>query len=92
MTTAKSPLHVLKAQADKMAKQLKSLESGSPAINDPAGKIVAAKKRESITFALVMDDKMLKVEMKWETIRDTTEAGLAEYLLKHMREARDATH
>jgi hypothetical protein len=29
--------------------------------------------------------------MPWVTIRETNEVGIAEYILKHMRESREAT-
>jgi hypothetical protein len=39
-----------------------------------------------------MDDKVLSIEMSWATIRATSEVGIAEFILKHMRNARDAVH
>lgn len=92
MTTAQSPLRVLKAQADKIAATIKAVERGENTTDDVGGKIAAARGRESITFGVVMDDKIIKLEMPWTTIRATSEVGLAEYILKQMREAREATH
>jgi hypothetical protein len=92
MTTARSPLRVLKAQADKIAMALKAAERGETIATDPAGKIAAARTRESVTFAVVMDDKVLKIELPWATVRETSEVGIAEYILKQMREARDVQH
>lgn len=89
MTTARSPRRVLKMQADKIAHQLKAAADGEPIAHDPAGKIAAALATQSITFAVVMDDKILKIEMAWATIRETTEAGIAEFILDQMAEARD---
>ena len=40
-------------------------------------------------FAVAMDDKIFKIEMGWKTIQESSEAGLAEYIVKQMREARD---
>jgi hypothetical protein len=88
MTTARSPLPVLKAQADKIAAQLKVASEGKSIAHDPAGKIAAALAKESITFAVAMDDKILKIEMPWATIRETSEAGIAEFILDRMREER----
>lgn len=42
-----------------------------------------------LTFAVMMDDKILSIEMPWATIRETSERGISEYVLKHMRGARD---
>jgi hypothetical protein len=93
MTTAKSPLRKLKAQADNIATRLKALERGDlGGAADPAGKVAAARARASIQFAVVMDDKILKIDMPWETIRSLSEAGVSEYIVKHMRESKEATH
>ena len=92
MTTSRSPLRALKAQADKIAAALKAAARGETVVSDPTGKIAAALTREAIKFAVVMDDKILSVEMPWATIRTMSEAGIAEYILKHMREARDPVH
>lgn len=92
MTTARSPLPALKAQADKIAAQLKAASDGKSIAPDPAGKIASALARESITFAVVMDDKVLKIEMPWATIRETAEAGIADFILDRMRESRDVKH
>lgn len=92
MTTARSPLRKLKAQADEIAVRLKALERGEVNVPDPAGKVAAARTREAIKFAVVMDDKVLKIEMPWATIKEMSEAGISEYILKHMREERDAIH
>ena len=89
MTTAHSPLRVLKAQADKIAAALKAAERGEKIAHDVLGKIEAARARESISFGVVMDDKVLKIEMAWATIRATSEVGISEFILKQMRDARD---
>lgn len=89
MTTASSPTHKLKAQADKMAAALKAAERGEPIANDPAGKIAAARARDAISFMVAMDDKFIKIEMPWSAIRETSEAGIAEYIVAQMRGARD---
>jgi hypothetical protein len=41
---------------------------------------------------VVMDDKTVTVDMPWATLRGTSEVGLAEYILKQMRGARDAVN
>jgi hypothetical protein len=85
MTTAHSPLSALRSQADRMAAVLKAASRGARIAHDPGGKLAAALQRESITFGVVMDDKVLKIEMPWELIRECTEAGIAEYIIKQMQ-------
>ena len=86
MTTSRSPLHKIKAQADRIAKGLKDLERGElPPIGDPTGKLAAAKQRDSIKFGVVMDDKVITIEMPWATIRATSEAAISEYIVNYMR-------
>jgi len=89
MTTAQSPRSRLKAQAERMAMILKAAERGEAIAGDVGGKIAAARSQPSVKFAVAMDDKILTVEMTWQTIGATSEAGIAEYLLNQMRESRD---
>jgi len=88
MTTKHSPLSKLKAQADKMAMILKATERGE---HDDNAKIVEARTKSYVKFAVVMDDKVLSIEMAWATIKSTSEAGISEYILKKMRESRETT-
>jgi hypothetical protein len=93
VSTARSPLRKLRAEADRIAAQLKSIERGDAlSTPDPAGKVAAARAREGIDFVVAMDDKILKITMPWSLIKKTSEAGLSEYILKQMREARDPVH
>jgi hypothetical protein len=89
MTTARSPLSQLKAQADKIAATLKAAERGEKIDIRFAEKIEAARAKESFKAGIVMDDKVITVEMPWTVIRETSEVGLAEYILSQMRETRD---
>lgn len=89
MTTAHSPLRALKAQADRIAKLVKAISRGENPTEDRGGKLAAARNRNSVKFAVVMDDKVLTIDMTWVTIRETSEVGIAEFILNHMREARD---
>lgn len=92
MTTSRSPRHVLKAQADKIAKTVKAISRGENPVEDRGGKLAAARNRDHVKFGVVMDDKVLMIELSWATIRETSEVGIAEYILKQMREARDIVH
>jgi hypothetical protein len=88
MTTAQSPLRVLRGQADRMAMMLKKAERGEHIPGD-TGKLAAARMKDSVKFAVAMDDKIISIDMPWATIRETSESGISEYILNHMREARD---
>lgn len=92
MTTSHSPLRVLKAQADKIAYTIKAVERGENPIEDRGGKIAASRNKEAIKVGVVMDDKVLTIDITWATIRASSEVGLAEFILKHMRGSRDAVH
>lgn len=88
MTTKHSSLSVLKAQADKIAMLLKAAERGEK-MNVPfAEKIEAARDKECIKFAVVMDDKIITIELSWAQVKETSEVGIAEYILNLMRESR----
>jgi hypothetical protein len=89
MTTSHSPLRVLKAQADIVAKALKAAERGETIATDIGGKIAAARATPSVVFGVAMDDKFLKIELAWATIKATSEAGISEFVLRQMRGARD---
>ena len=82
MTTARSPLKRLKAQADEIASRLKAMESGT--IGD-------ARAKDSITFGIVMDDKVVKIEMPWTTIHASSATEISAWILKYMSEARDSS-
>jgi len=93
MTTAQSSPVILRAQADRMAEVLKAAERREVIRRLPyIQRLVDARDKPTVTFAVAMDDKILKIEMAWETIRDTTKEGLAEFILGKMREDRHAGH
>ena len=86
MPTKPSPLRQLKEQADSIAQKIKAAERGE--ITLKAG----AEQKDAIKFGVVMDDKILTIEMPRDLIRTSSEAGISEYILKQMRETREATH
>lgn len=92
MTTSRSPLRKIKEQADKIAAMLKAAERGDPPTSDAMAKMGAARKKESLKIAVVMDDKLLTIELLWTTIASSTEGGISEFLIKKMRESRDTIH
>lgn len=75
-----------------MAEMLKKAERGEVPAIPFASNILEARSRPSIKFAVMMDDKSIAIEMTWATIRETSQAGISEFILKQMREARDAVH
>lgn len=91
MTTSQSPLRVLKAQADKIAKTVKAIERGENPVEDVGGKLAAARHRDSVKFAVVQDGKVITIDMAWATIRGFGEVALSEFILKQMRGYRDAS-
>lgn len=89
MTTSHSPLRVLKAQADKIAQTIKAVERGENPIEDRGGKIAAARSKDTFKVGVMMDDKLIMIDLSWATIREHSEVGLAEYILKLMRGSRE---
>jgi hypothetical protein len=92
VTTSQSPLRVLKVQADKIAQTVKAISRGENPVEDRGGKLAAARHKETVKFGVVMDDKVIMIEMTWKTIGDSSEVGIAEMILKHMRGARETQH
>ncbi|MCB1419777.1 MAG: hypothetical protein KDJ74_12585 [Notoacmeibacter sp.] len=88
MTTKHSQLKALKVQADKIAATLKAAERGEKIDARFAAKIDSARSAESLKIGIVMDDKIITIDMPWTKIRDTTETGLAAWILDQMRETR----
>jgi len=92
VTTAKSPTHELRAQAHKIADVLKRAAGGEKIANDPLGKIEASKARGFIDFAIVMDDKILKIEIPWQTINELALPLLCDFIFDQMSEAKHAAN
>ncbi|TXH45615.1 MAG: hypothetical protein E6Q97_31185 [Desulfurellales bacterium] len=86
MTTKNSPLRQLKAQADAIAASIKAVERGDL----PAKP--GSEDKPSLKFGVVMDDKVITIEIGRAAIKASSEAGLSEYILRLMREQRDAVH
>lgn len=89
MTTSHSPLRMLKAQSDQIARTIKAAERGEPIAPEFARKLAEARLRDSFVLGVLMDDKVLKITIPWATVRETSEVALSEYVLKQMRGARD---
>jgi len=90
MTTTKSPSQALRAQAHKIAETLKHAAAGEKIANDPAGRIEASKARGFIDFAIVMDDKILKIEIPWQTINELALPLLCDFIFDQMSETKHA--
>lgn len=89
MTTKHSSPSVLRAQADKIAATLRAAERGEKIDAWSADKIAEARGKEWFKIGIVMDDKVITIDMPWSLIRGSTESGIAEYILKQMSEARE---
>jgi hypothetical protein len=90
VTTSQSPIAQLRGQAENIAGVLKRAEAGAPnGPTDPAHKFSAARCKPSVTVGIVQDDKLIRIEFPWSQIHDTTEAGIAEFILDYMRGVRD---
>lgn len=89
MTTKNSPLAALQSQANYIANMLKRAERGEKIDTRFAEKIEAARKTPVFKVGIVMDDKVITIEIAWQIIKDTEESALSEYILKQMRESGD---
>ncbi|UPT53182.1 hypothetical protein [Synechococcus phage Ssp-JY42] len=89
MTTKHSPLRALKAQATNIAAILKAAERGEKIDARFAAKIEAARAQESFKVGIIMDDKIITLDMPWATIQGTSETALVEYIVRQMQETRD---
>lgn len=91
MSTKHSPLRVLKAQSDSIAKDLKAWSRGERVKSEIELRLLKARAEgaNGIKIGLVMDDKVLTFNMTWATIESTSEVGIAEWILRQMRESRD---
>lgn len=89
MSTKNSPLSKLKAEADNIARHLAAFERGDPVDPSFAAKMQAARANPSVKFAIIMDDKIITLEIPWTTIKSSGEVAMSEYILKQMREQRD---
>lgn len=92
MTTKYSSLRELKAQADYIAKVLKASERGEVVFVKFAEKIAAARSKECFKVSIIMDDKVIVLEIPWTTISSTEEAALSVYIMEKMRETRNVLH
>lgn len=88
MTTKDSPRRLIKMQADKIAGMLKAAERGDPLDARFAEKIAEARARRVFKVAIVMDDKVLSIAIPWETVKNTSEAALSEFIVREMQEAK----
>ena len=88
MTNQRTGLRELQRRADKMAAKLKAWERGDVA-NDATGRIAQWRKRETVQFTMRVDAGALVIEMPWAAIAEASEAELAFFILKGVRDTRD---
>jgi len=93
MTTKHSSPLVLQGQADAIANIIKRAERGDKLPTNMraiAGRVQAAREsKNSLKVAVLMDDKNIILEMPWDVVAESSEAGLAQFVLKAMMETRD---
>jgi hypothetical protein len=82
MSTKDSPPWQLAAQAKTIASHMKKAERRE--IKDP--RILAARDVDPFKVGVVMDDKLITIEMTWAAIKEAAEPDLAVMILTHMRE------
>lgn len=87
MTTADSPPAKLRAQAHRIAETLKRSALGEKIADDPAGKIPASKERGSCKAGIVMDDKIITIDVPWATIEAASVPELCEFIFEQMSKA-----
>lgn len=63
---------------------LKAVERGEHPVEDTSGKIAASLKTGRTKIGIVMDDRIVTMEMDWATIKATSELALSEFILKSM--------
>jgi len=89
MSTKNSPLRVIRTEAASIAYNLKALERGERPNNYMAEKLEAARSKPVIKIGLIMDDKVITIEISWDKIRGTSEAAMTEYIMGLMLETRN---
>jgi hypothetical protein len=82
MTTSRSPHHRLKAQADGIARSMKAAQRGE--VSDPR-LLEALRSKPTLKTGVVMDDKIIRIELSWDMIRDIGETELSEMILEQMQ-------
>lgn len=85
MTTSQSPRSAIKAQSDMIAKLLKAVERGEHPIEDVGGKIAASLASGKVKVGIVMDDKVVTMDMPWPTVKVTSEVALSDMIGRYMR-------
>ena len=85
MTTAKSPPHILKAQAAMIAKTIKDAERGEKVDARFAAKVAEARNKPSLKVGIVMDDKAVTLDIPWTAISESSQGELAEFIFGLMQ-------
>lgn len=87
MTTKHSSRAKLKTQADQIAKTLKGFYDGKIPDGQFVQKLKDARAKDGVTFGIiVMDDKVLKIEMPWTVVATSTERAISEWIVSKMAE------
>jgi len=77
MTTSQSPDYRIRQQSAAIAARLKQAAAGEI--------YIPSKDKDRIKIGIAMDDKTITLEIPWETIRNTTQSALDEYIFVLMK-------
>lgn len=79
MTTASSPVTILRAQARRAALALKTAERTGVGVK------AGDREKPEVKFAVVMDDKTMVIEMPWTMIKELTVEELTTFIVREMQ-------
>lgn len=89
MSTSRSPLRQLQAEANRIAAMIKRWERRDfQGVEDPARKLEKAFAAGRLKVGIVQDDKVTTLEIDIDVLRNHSEASLSAVVLRHMQGAR----
>ena len=92
MSHSRSSEQQIRTQAERIAQHLKDVTSGKTTVADPQGRIAKARETGIFTFAIAMDDKILKLSMPFEKIQLLNKELLTQHIFDLMRGHNDTAH
>jgi len=91
MTTSNTPPKILRMQSDRIAHLMKEIEAGRSVDDDVGGKIAASKASGIFKPAIAMDDKLILIEIPWNTVHNLSEAELSAFIFDLMQAKQKTT-
>lgn len=92
MSTKNSPPHKLRAEANKIAKILTDAARGKFVNSQMRREYEAAKAKGTFRAGIVMDDKIITIDIPTADLPNYTRKGLAEYIFNQMAETQNTAH